>query len=192
MGFNSAFKGLTKQWLTKGIRISCNRKKELFLLCRLNNNQNLKNYKKKYCKILSKVILAAKHMHFNAITHNSENKIKSTWKIINEVKGKSKYRPHMQFLKTNNNTISNQEVMANIFINYFLSVADLLNNKNKGYDENTKPIHYLQNYLTKPINKMKWKYVTTYELQNIIKSLNSKNSYGYEEISNEVKIKFTF
>ena len=44
----------------------------------------------------------------------------------------------------------------------------LLNNDNKGYDNNTNPMFYLQNYLNKPINKMKWKYATTYELEKII------------------------
>jgi uncharacterized protein YktB (UPF0637 family) len=131
--------------------------------------------------ILSKVILAAKHTHFNRIIRNSENEIKSTWKIINEEKGKSKYRPHTQFLKTNNNIISNQEVMANTFNNYFLSVAELLNNENKGYDKNTTPIHYLQNYHTKPRNKMKWKYVSTYKLEKTIKSLNPKILMGMTE-----------
>jgi len=33
---------------------------------------------------------------------------------------------------------------------------------------------------------MKWKYVTTYELEKIIKSLNSKNSHGYNGISNKI------
>jgi len=33
---------------------------------------------------------------------------------------------------------------------------------------------------------MEWKYATTYELEKIIKSLKSKNSHGYEEISNKI------
>jgi len=115
------------QWITKGIRISCDRKKVVFRLCRLINNQSFKTFYKKYCKILSKVILAAKRIHFNRIISNSENKIKRTWKIINEENWKYKGRQHPQFLKGNNKLIFNQEDMANIFNNYFLSVADLLN-----------------------------------------------------------------
>jgi len=61
--------------------------------------------------------------------------------------------------------------MANIFNNYFLSVVDLLNKENKDYKNNIKPLHYLQSYLRKPFNIMKWKYVTTYETEKIIKSL---------------------
>ena len=129
------------------------------------------------------MILAAKRIHFDRIISNSENKTKSTWKIINKENGKYKGRQHPQFLKGNNKLIFNQEDMANIFNNYFLSVADLLNKENKDYKNNIKPLHYLQNYLSKTFNIMKWKYVTTYEMEKIIKSLNSKNSYGYDEIS---------
>ena len=76
-------------------------------------------YYKIYCNILSKVILAAKCMHFNKIIQNSENKIKSTWKIINEEKGKFKDSQNMKFLRINNKTMFNQEAMANTFNNYF-------------------------------------------------------------------------
>ena len=65
-----------KWWLSKGIRIFCNRKKELYLLRRDNNNPILKKFYKNYCKTLLKVISAAKHMYYNEVIRNSENKIK--------------------------------------------------------------------------------------------------------------------
>jgi len=68
---------------------------------------------------LSKVISAAKHMYYNEVIRNSENKIKSTWKIIDEEKGKTRSRPIIQFLKTNNNIVNNQKERKNIFNNYF-------------------------------------------------------------------------
>jgi len=108
-------------------------------------------------------------MHFNKIIQNSENKIKSTWKIINEEKGKFKDSQNMKFLRINNKMIFNQEAKANTFNNYFLSVADSLCNDFKAVDNNMTPLHYLQNNLTKLDNKMKWKCVTTYELEQIIK-----------------------
>jgi hypothetical protein len=66
------------------------KKKELFLLCRHSNDLNLKIYYKRYCAVLSKVILTAKKLHYNKIILSSKNKMKSTWKIINEEKGKQK------------------------------------------------------------------------------------------------------
>jgi hypothetical protein len=51
---------LSKPWLTKGIKISCNQKRELYLMARDNNEIELKLYYKCYCKILSKVVKEAK------------------------------------------------------------------------------------------------------------------------------------
>jgi hypothetical protein len=71
------------KWIANGIRISCNRKRELFLLSKHSNDLNLKIYFKQYCKILTKVISAAKKLHYNRIIAQSSNKMRSTWKIIN-------------------------------------------------------------------------------------------------------------
>ena len=65
-------------------------KRRIFLLCRHSNDLNLKIYYKRYCAMLSKVILTAKKLHYNKIILGSKNKMKSTWKIINEEKGGKK------------------------------------------------------------------------------------------------------
>jgi len=69
------------------------------------------------------VIIAAKRIHCNRISSNSENKINGTRKIINEEKGTGKDRPHPLCLQIDNRTIYNLEDIANTFNNYFLSVA---------------------------------------------------------------------
>ena len=56
------------------------------MLCKITNNYNLKLYYKKYCLILTKVICNAKKLHNNNIILKSKNKMKSTWKIINNEK----------------------------------------------------------------------------------------------------------
>jgi len=58
--------------------------------------------------------------------------------------------------------------------------------KNKEDDNNMKPLQYSQNHFKKYGNIMKWKYVTTDQLEKIIKSLNLKNSHGYDGISNKL------
>ena len=69
------------------------------------------------------MIIAAKRVHCNRIISNSENKIKSTWKIINEEKGTGKDRRHPLCLQIDNRTIYNLDDIANTFNNYFLSIA---------------------------------------------------------------------
>jgi hypothetical protein len=49
-----------KPWLTKGIKISCNQKRELYLTVRESNEIECKLHYKHYCKMLSKVIKEAK------------------------------------------------------------------------------------------------------------------------------------
>jgi hypothetical protein len=86
--------------------------------------------------------------------------------------------------------ITNQQKIADLFFfnNYFLSVADRMNtDKNK--DENSSrinPINYLLTYHNKPFPRINWHHATTYEIVKMIKSLKSKNTSGYDEISNRI------
>jgi len=53
----------SKVWFTKGILISCRHKKYLYLLCKMSKNTVLKNFYKKYCKVLTSTIQLAKKLH---------------------------------------------------------------------------------------------------------------------------------
>jgi len=48
----------------------------------------------------------------------------------------------------------------------------------------TNPINYLTNNFRRPFPKISWQYASTYEIEKIIKSLRTKNTCGYNEISN--------
>jgi hypothetical protein len=69
-------------WITTGIKISCKHKKYLYLLTRNNEDANIKNYYKQYCKILTNVIKEPKRSMYNNQITNSANKIKATWNIV--------------------------------------------------------------------------------------------------------------
>jgi hypothetical protein len=74
-----------KDWLTNGIKTSCNTKRKLYLLCRESNDAKLKAHYKKYCKILSSVITLATKMYYNNKLANSDNKPRTTWSIIKSI-----------------------------------------------------------------------------------------------------------
>jgi hypothetical protein len=57
------------------------------VLSRQWDDLNLKIYYKQYCKALLIVIIAAKKLYYNKIISKSNNKMRSTWEIINEEKG---------------------------------------------------------------------------------------------------------
>jgi len=55
------FHTISKPWITKGLKTSCNRERILYLKVRDNNEMEHKLYYKHYCKILSEVIKEAKN-----------------------------------------------------------------------------------------------------------------------------------
>jgi len=50
----------SNKWITNGIKISCKRKRELYLLRRNSNNPQVIKFYNKYCSILKKKITEAK------------------------------------------------------------------------------------------------------------------------------------
>jgi hypothetical protein len=120
------------EWITRGIKVFCKRKKELFVLCKISNNHNLKLYYKKYCLILTKIICNAKKLHYNNIILRFKNKIKITWKIINSEREITHQDTSVPLLELDDKIITNQLKIANLCNSYFLAVADSINvNKNK-------------------------------------------------------------
>ena len=157
-------------------------------MCRSSNDLNLKIYYKRYCAVQSKVILTAKKLHYNKIILGSKNKMKSTWKIINEEKGRTESAIDIQSLATNNNVILNQNKIANIFNNYFISIADTVNSDNSKHVNTsmTNPINCLTNKFRRPFAKLSWQYASTYKNEKIIKSLSTTNTCGYDDICNRI------
>jgi hypothetical protein len=95
-----------KHWITTGIKISCKRKRELLLLYRRSKNPDLKTNYTRYCKLLFKVILSAKKLHYNKIILNSNNKMITAWKIINHESGKPNHCKNTISLTTDNRDIT--------------------------------------------------------------------------------------
>jgi hypothetical protein len=54
----------------------------------MEGNIALEDHYSKYCKILKKVIVAAKKMAYDDFISKSHNKFNSTWKIINSETGR--------------------------------------------------------------------------------------------------------
>jgi hypothetical protein len=100
--------------------ISSINKRNLYLQCRTSNDTHLhlKEHYKQYCKTLTKVINAAKKLYFDRRI-NSKNKLKTTWNLIRTATGKKESKEELQNLDIKGNTTSNQQIMANKFIDYF-------------------------------------------------------------------------
>ena len=71
-----------KPWITTGIKMSCQQKREIYLISRDSNNSKLKAHYKSYCLVLSKVFNGAKPLYYNNKISKSNNRMKTAWDII--------------------------------------------------------------------------------------------------------------
>jgi hypothetical protein len=170
----SSSKTKINSWITPGIKISCHRKRELYSWYRNTNDIHFKNYYKLYCKILSRVINAAKRLHYDRLIVNSDNKMKTTWNIVKSVTGKRSWNKSVQSVDINGALSENQQLIADSFQNYFLSIAEKIVSKNNEELKDNSFIDYLHRVFNKPFPNI---------IFDNTKSLKSKNSYGYDEIS---------
>jgi hypothetical protein len=114
--------------------------------------------------------------------------VKSTWRIINEEKGNIKRNEGINSIIIGKKVVTNQEKIATAFNKYFLTIADSIipENNNHTNNEIVNPINHLVNTFSRPFNKINWKYATSYESEKIIRSSKTKNTSGYDEISNTI------
>jgi len=77
---------------------------------------------------------------------------------------------------------NNSHIIANAFNKYFLRVAENIIIENVHED----PLEYLHNAFKQLFPNIKLKYTTTNEIEEIIKSLKTKNSHGYSGISAKI------
>jgi vancomycin resistance protein YoaR len=112
--------------LTKGIKISINHKRELYLNSRSSNNPKLKEYYKSYSKQLSKVIRAAKILQYKKQILTSQNKTRTTWNIVRSETRKKIGKEDITLLKIYGMLTHNQQTTADSFNNYFSTVTEKL------------------------------------------------------------------
>jgi len=147
-------------------------------------------YYKKYSKILSTVIKEAKKLNYADKIKKAPNKNKTIWNIINIESNKTDSSNTNKALNINGTLINDGQKMANEFSEYFSSIArnitTKLNKHSPDKSDNMTPSHYLLQSFQNSFPNFTLKIVSTNEIKNIIKSLKSKNSSGYDGISTKL------
>jgi hypothetical protein len=178
----------SKPWITSGIKTSCARKSELFRTYRCTNDSGFKVYYKTYCKILAATIVAAKKRYYDEQIFKSQNKAKATWNIIKTVTNNRNKSTNLNFLNTKNGLTSDPVLIAESFNTYFSSIAcqiimEAAPHNNSMYEN---PLSFLHGKLNQPKSRLKFKFTNTHEINNIIMTLSTKDSCGYDEISSRI------
>jgi hypothetical protein len=108
------------------------------------------------------------------------------------LKIKLKLYEKISALNAEGNWIRKKQIIAETFNNYFLSVSENKNVTSKQSNNNISNslmithTHYLCQSFSDPFPNMKIKPVSTKEVENMIKSLKLKNSFGYDGVSTNV------
>ena len=177
-------------WVTT----SCKYKQELYITCR--NNPELRNYYKKYCKVLSTVIKETEGLKYDSKIKKSNNQNKTVGDTVKMETGK--INTHTQNynigrLKFEDKLTNDHKNIVYAFNQHFISVAENITKKKNHNDcsiknmENTTPIHHLLQCFKCTFPNFKLKLSSSWEVKNIIKSLKTKNSHGYDKISTKLQ-----
>jgi len=156
-------------WITKGIRLSCTRKRELYILCKNTNILQVKNYYKKYCTILKKVITEGKTIHFN-------NYIKQ---IVKNSTGQSQLYDSVAKINSEAGLVTGTKERVSFFSKFFIQIAENFNNK---YISLHKSLQLLEKANMNEIVEMKLIPVPEIEVINTVTSLKRKSAAGYEVV----------
>ena len=125
-------------------------------------------------------------MTFSKRILKSNNKSKTTW--INELLGTQHFMQDIQKLTIEGNHLTNQHNIADAFNKYFSSIIDKTNSNSleNMRHENLCTYSYLDQCVRDSFPPMVFKSFSTHEIISIIKSLKTKNSFGYDEINTKL------
>ena len=144
------------------------------------NNLNLYSRRrdefKSYYNTLRRSIKEAKRLYYTRTFAIYKNDIQQTWTIIKDtLQRKTKCEIPNQFF-IGNRAVTNPDEIANEFNEYFVNIGRLLS------EQITSP-RTSEEYLGDKSNVL-FRFTPVNEdcISNIIKKLNSKSSYGYDEI----------
>jgi hypothetical protein len=175
-----------KEWILPSIKTKCRIKRNLHLISRHNEDPNIKNQYKAYCKFLSRSITEAKRSFYDKQISNSNNKIKSTWNIVKALTGRNSDHDDVSLFSSHDESSINLKIVSDSFNKYYLSVADNIINNTfnncNSMDKSRNSSDYLYHIYKTTFPIIKYSPATTKEIEKIINNLKTTNSYGYDEI----------
>jgi len=119
---------------------------------------------------------------------NNKTKTKTTWNIINELLGKQHHTQERQQLTIEGKHLTIQQDIANAFNNYFSTIIDKTNSDSQENMRHGNPYTYcyFDHSAGDSYASLVFKIFSTQEITSISKSIKTKNSSGYDEISTKL------
>jgi hypothetical protein len=108
-------------WITPNIKDKCNMKRYLYQISRNSNNPKIRDLFKLYSKSLAHLISQTKRFYYDQLITNSNDRIKSTWKIVKTLSDRNSYT---EVLPTFNNSSTTSTTLRTNSVN----IAESFNN----------------------------------------------------------------
>jgi len=121
---------------------------------------------------------------------NSNDVLRTSWKLINKELGKDHKNYGIQSVNINGRSTSDHQIIADAFNKHFTTIPDMINqNINANYcltgtsvNNQNKPSSSLKRVFQSPFPSIKYHCTAAKEIENIIMSFKSSNSCGHEEV----------
>ena len=180
-----------KPWISAALKVSIQRKNDLFKLSKRKNNTRTTQEYTKYRNNLTKLKRAAKEKYYqNKISIHGKNKSK-TWQIINEISQRKRIGSRgtpKNMLNAQGAKISDPYSIAQLLNGHFASVgqdmaAKLENNATPAKD----PLEYIQvSHTRNGKNCIYLNDTDLAEILDLLAELDIKKAYGYDNVSNMI------
>ena len=179
---------IRRPWITKGILKSIRTKNALFKQYIRNPGNILFHEKfKKYRNKLNAIIkLARKEYYFKKIQSTS-GQSSNTWKVLNELLGKSKGKDFPTELQVNDEITSDPKEMVNVLNSYFVNIGISLSNSSSSGGTS-----FVDTLLGRCSKSIFFKPVIASEVLSIVKSLKNSRACGHDGLNTFILKKIIF
>ena len=168
-----------KEWVTLGIKKSCNHKSSLYKKFLKHPTQENKAKYIKYRNLLSKLCKAAQENYFHDIISETKSSLVKLWETFGPIinPGKRKELHKIEKINKEGSFLTNKKDIANHFNNYFCNIGKKLQNNVPTTNKNYK------NYLTNQnLNSFFISPVSEDELLKVIHTINNRKAKGIYDI----------
>jgi len=129
-------------------------------------------------------------MEYDRPILNSNNVMRTCWKLINKELGKDHKNHGIQSVNINGRSTSNHQIIADAFNKHFTTIPDMINqNINANYyliktsvNNQNKLSYSLKCVFQNSFPSIKYHCTTTKEIENIIISFKSSDYFGYGDV----------
>uniref|UniRef100_A0A1B6L8R3 Reverse transcriptase domain-containing protein n=2 Tax=Graphocephala atropunctata TaxID=36148 RepID=A0A1B6L8R3_9HEMI len=171
----------SNKWITKGLKISSLRKRELYVISKTSTDKTFLDYFRKYKQIFRKTIAAAKKMTIQRTIQKAQNVTKTTWKIIKEELGYSQTVTNSSLnIKMNDKVITDPKCVANTMNDFFCNVAEKYG-ENPCFIEACDAIKKIP-AVHNPHQILSFRNISERDIVNIIRNLKNSSAVGWDEV----------